>query len=270
MIVTHKMDWDACLSRKIWPHVKKGWIDEFKYMNFFWGLGGDNLTKLAEVINVKKEEWWFVDVGYLTKQIVRYPEPKIVDKDNTYFRIVKEALHTNVHNYNDPSRLRYLQENDIVGEFPGWNEKGDHILICPSSETVTRSLTKMSVKNWTKKVIDDLKEVTDRPVKVRMKPRPKNKFWGTDIDDDLENCHACITSLSLSAIDSVMKGVPIITYNAHAGSSLSAKSLQHIEKLNKPSDKIVNDWLASLANNQFTLDEIGNGTAYEVLKKNYG
>ena len=89
MIVTHKMDWDACLSRKIWPHVKKGWIDEFKYMNFFWGLGGDNLTKLAEVINVKKEEWWFVDVGYLTKQIVRYPEPKIVDKDNTYFRIVK-------------------------------------------------------------------------------------------------------------------------------------------------------------------------------------
>ena len=38
----------------------------------------------------------------------------------------------------------------------------------------------------------------------------------------------------------------------------------------KPSDKIVNDWLASLANNQFTLDEIGNGTAYEVLKKNYG
>ena len=35
------------------------------------------------------DEWWFVDTGYLSSQITRYPEPKINDYDSTYFRIIK-------------------------------------------------------------------------------------------------------------------------------------------------------------------------------------
>ena len=87
------MAWDKCLSHQIWPHIEKGWKDEDKPIHFFWGLGGNN-TKLIAEVTEKKEEWWYVDVGYLTQQITRYPEPKIHDLDKTYFRIVKGGLHT--------------------------------------------------------------------------------------------------------------------------------------------------------------------------------
>ena len=40
------------------------------------------------------EEWWYVDVGYLTEQITRYPEPIINNYDNTYFRICKGNIHS--------------------------------------------------------------------------------------------------------------------------------------------------------------------------------
>ena len=46
------------------------------------------MFRIRECIRLK-EEWWYVDVGYFTEQITRYPNPIIHDKDRTYFRIVK-------------------------------------------------------------------------------------------------------------------------------------------------------------------------------------
>ena len=35
------------------------------------------------------EEWWYVDVGYLTEQITRYPEPIINNYDKHTLEYVK-------------------------------------------------------------------------------------------------------------------------------------------------------------------------------------
>ena len=71
----------------MWPAFKKGWTETDKPVHFFWGLAGSNRKEIKECME-KGEEWWYVDVGYLTQQITRYPEPKIHDYDKTYFRIV--------------------------------------------------------------------------------------------------------------------------------------------------------------------------------------
>ena len=42
----------------------------------------------------KGVEWWYVDVGYITEQITRYPEPIIHNYDRTYFRICKGNIHS--------------------------------------------------------------------------------------------------------------------------------------------------------------------------------
>ena len=34
-------------------------------------------------------EWWYVDVGYITEQITRYPEPKIHNYDKLILEYVK-------------------------------------------------------------------------------------------------------------------------------------------------------------------------------------
>ena len=80
MLVTHKIAWDQCLSNQIWPAIEKGWKDEDKPIHFFWGLAGQNRKHIIEC-NEKNEEWWYIDVGYITEQITRYPVPKINDYD---------------------------------------------------------------------------------------------------------------------------------------------------------------------------------------------
>ena len=49
----------------------KNWKDEDRNIHFFWGLGGANTSLIRECIE-RKEEWWYVDVGYFTEQITRY------------------------------------------------------------------------------------------------------------------------------------------------------------------------------------------------------
>lgn len=269
MIITHEMEWNKCLSHIIWPKVKQGWEDEFKNINFMWGLGGNNIPKVNELIQTN-QEWWYVDIGYMTGNIVRYPEPKILDKNNTYFRMVKQDFHTLIYKNNDDSRYKELLEKGIDCEFKGWKEDGEYILLCPSSETVTRYIAGMGVDEWIKFAIENIRKHTDREIKVRLKPRPNNQFWNTDIRDDFKNCYATVTCMSLAAIDSIIAGVPNISYKINAGYAIGENNIKQINKLKKPNDKEVYTWLSALANNQFTLNEIENGTAHKVLKKNYG
>ena len=136
MIITHTMDWQKCLSHQIWPAIKKGWQDEDKNIHFFWGLAGRNINEIRKCIE-KKEEYWYVDVGYLTQQITRYPEPKIHDYDKTYFRIVKGGIHSIKGKVGKGIRLRELEHKGINVRFNGWTTNTNHILLCPSSPTVT-------------------------------------------------------------------------------------------------------------------------------------
>ena len=93
MIITHKIAWDKCLSHQIWPAIEKGWKDEDKNIHFFWGLAGHNIPEIKKCMD-SGEEWWFVDTGYISKPITRYPVPEIVDKKRTFFRICKGSIHT--------------------------------------------------------------------------------------------------------------------------------------------------------------------------------
>ena len=58
----------------------------------FWGFSSKNIREIAEC-EEKKEEWYYVDIGYITDDIVRYPVPEITKPDTTYFRIVKVSIY---------------------------------------------------------------------------------------------------------------------------------------------------------------------------------
>ena len=265
MIKTHRMSWRDCLSHQIMPAIEKGWKDEGKEVHFFWGLGGDN-TKQIKELNEKNIDWFMVDVGYLSEPITRYPIPKINDYDKTYFRIVKGNLHTIRCRVGDGRRLSELRHKGIDAEFKGWyTGECKHILLCPSSPTVTFHINGMSVEDWTKEVTEEIKKHTDMPIKFRNKPRPNNEWWNTDIKDDLIDAHCLVTNLSLSAIDAVLNKVPVITHQANVASFISGK-IHKINKPMKPGRKTIEEWLNMLCENQFTLGEIENGTAYKVLQ----
>ena len=266
MIITHKIAWDKCLSHQIWPAIEKGWKDEDRPIHFFWGLAGKNIPQISEC-EYKGEEWWYVDTGYLTNQIIRYPEPKIEDYDKTYFRIVKGGIHTiRALVPAENTRITELEYKGIDIEFKGWNNKGENIILAPSSPTVTYHINGMTQEQWVELTTAEIKKYTDRPIIFRNKPRPNNEWWGTDIKDDFKNAHCLVTNMSLSAVEAVLNMVPVITHQRNVCSFISGK-IDKIEKPMKPGRKTMQGFIKMLAENQFTISEIENGTAYHHLQR---
>ena len=266
MLEIHRLKWSDCLSHQIWPYIKEGWKDEDKKIHFFWGLGGANVQEIQEVERLG-EEWWYIDVGYITEQITRYPTPKIHDIKNTYFRIVKGHIHSQTMAQGNGDRLKELFKKGINMGVNDWQNNDGHILLCPSSPTVTQWTNKLSQDDWCKKIIEVLNEYTDRPIKFRNKPRPGNQWWETDITDDLEGAYALVTNMSLSAIDAIRFGIPAFTHIENIASPVSNTDISNINNPMKPNKQIVNEWLNCVVENQFTLNEIGSGLAYEILKR---
>src|SRR5210317_1810232 len=266
MIICHKLSWGDCLSHQIWPAIQKGWKDEDKPIHFFWGLGGSNVKEIAEV-KAKGEEWWYVDTGYFTEPITRYPIPKIHDYDKTYFRICKGYIHTQNGSVGDGQRLNDLRHKGINVEFKGWlTGETKHILVCPSSPTVTFHTNGIDQETWIYQVTEELKKWTDKEIRVRNKPRPGNQWWNTDIKDDLKDCHCLVTNMSLSAIDAILNRVPVIAAGKNIVAPISSRSPKFVEKPFRPGRKTIDEWLKYVVENQFTIQEIENGTAYETLK----
>ena len=104
---------------------------------------------------------------------------------------------------------------------------------------------------------------------VRNKPRPGNQWWNTDIKDDLQDAHALVTNMSLSAIDAILNMVPAFTHQRNVASQVTSRDISKIEKPFKPGKMTMRDWMKFVAEHQFTLTEIGSGVAYETLKRQY-
>ena len=269
MLVTHKIAWDKCLSHQLWPAIEKGWKDEDKEIHFFWGLAGKNIEGIRQCME-KGIEWWYVDVGYITEQITRYPEPIIHNKDNTYFRIVRGGIHTGGGKAAPAGeRLLELERKGIVDNFKGWTKSRNKILVCPSSPTVTYHINGISQDDWIKQVGEEVRKHTDRPIKVRNKPRPGNEWWGRDIKEDVKDAWCVVTNMSLSAIDGVLNMTPGFTHQRHVASLITSRKIDKVEKPFKPGRKTVQEWLNMTANHQFTIKEIEDGLAYDLLKVQY-
>ena len=79
-----------------------------------------------------------------------------------------------------------------------------------------------------------LLQYTDRPIRMRNKPRPGNEWWGTDIKDELKGAHALVTNMSLSAIDAIKMGIPTFTDTDNIASPVSNTVISSIENPLKP------------------------------------
>ena len=120
--------------------------------------------------------------------------------------------------------------------------------------------------NWTNDTVEQLKRLTDRPIKIRHKPRGRGTSGPSEakvpLSEDLKNAWACVTSCSISAIEAVCCGKPVFCDKKSFASHVGNENLQDIEN---PVFVSPEDWLYSLSYQQFTPEELGNGRAMEIL-----
>jgi len=244
--------------------MAKGWKDGVEYIDnykptegpsLFWGFVGQNYD-LVERHKKLGHTWYFSDMPYWGRWngLFEALDPNY----NFYWRIIKNKLHHNTIVQRPSDRF-----NKLNIEIQDWRPPGEHILVCPSSPTMNRYY---GCPNWTNDVVAELKKHTDRPIRVRQKPR-RNGTSGpaaalVSLKQDLENCHAIVTSVSMAAIEAAINGVPVFTNEFSPCAPIGLQELSKIEDPIRPSRE---DWAYSWAYAQFTPKEIESGLAYEIL-----
>ena len=224
--------------------------------SMFWGFVNNNL-EMVHKLEKNKQTYWFADTPYFGRF-----DNNNLKKDNHYWRICKNNIHAGLITSCDTSRFDKFK----IKIHPP-RKDGKHILVCPSSVGIHRYLNHTT---WLDDTIEKIKKHTDRPIKIRLKPRGRGTSGPSEakisLQEDLENAYACVTSCSISAIESICNGVPVFCHEKSFATPVASTKLENIES---PTYADPYQWLCSLAYQQFTPEEIENKTAIKIIEKFY-
>jgi hypothetical protein len=250
---------------RVFNGVKESWPDEvsfkdnsvFKLPNapaMFWGFVNNN-TQLIRQLEVKGLDYYFTDTPYFG----RFNNANLTDT-NHYWRICKNRIHAKFIKDCPDDRLKRF--NIKIKERS--KSSGDYILICPSSAGIDNYLHEV---DWLSDTVKKIKQHTDRPVRIRKKPRGKGTSGPSvakiSIEEDLKNAWACVTSCSISAVEAICEGVPVFCHSKSFATAIGSTDLSKIET---PFYTDPSLWLNSLTYQQFTPEEYRNGTAVSIMR----
>jgi hypothetical protein len=234
-----------------WPNAKRN--RHIADLYFLWGLIGNN-----QAIIESGKPFMFVDMPYHGRWLPGS------DYDSSYWRVCKNNLHNSDKLKVDDTR------------FKSWGvelkpmREGEHILICPSSESMTRLIHGVSVEEWMVEMFREIRKHTNRPIKARMKPRKNGTSGpaagGIPIEEDLKGCHAVVTLASLSAIDALKEGIQVFSNCSMSPSAwCTNRDFSEINKLSNSDDRI--ELFSNLAWKQYSISEMRSGFCYENIHR---
>lgn len=135
-----------------------------------------------------------------------------------------------------------------------------HIVLCPQSDSFMHDIAGFHGGRWTDMAVSALRSFTSRPLRVREWNPDKLKLAAT-LADDLAGAHALVTWSSAAAVTAVLNGVRVACTGPSACAPMSG-DIRDVECLPAPERA---NWAGVLADNQFTLAEFSDGTAWRML-----
>lgn len=228
-------------------------------LHIVWGLlrGSDFILK--ECIK-NKQNFLYIDHAYFN------PGHK---KPNPNYRILLNKFNAGEFISRPDDRLPQL-------EIKPWNKNGNHILVCPPTET---SKYFFNCHDWLDKTLEELKKYTDRKIIIRTKPNEariniingilypvhlREKHPETPLQEHLTNCHAVITYNSNISIDAILNGIPVFVPNINSAYPVGCPDLSKIENPSYPDNRY--EWCKHLSYCQFNMEEIKSGIIWKILE----
>jgi hypothetical protein len=194
--------------------------------------------------------FWFIDSGYTN----------FTEKGKRWHRLVRNHLHYNRY-FDAPSdRLQNFTE------FPRpWRSSGERILVIEPGE-FSANIFHTDVSKWRQEITDEIRQYSDKKIvfreKIPKKQRPK--LYKELLDGD----YYCVVNInSNAATEAIWAGVPVITLGKHITNPVSRSQIKDINDLYRGP---LGNWLAFLSYNQFTYDELIDGTAIQIIKEYHG
>ncbi len=202
----------------------------------FYGVDESNLAIWRKVL-ARGDDWYYTDNSYFDQT------------RGTHFRITKNRLQCHwtdgATDDIDPARWEALHI-----KLQPWQQNVDgHVLICPQSDSFMRDIAGYK-GNWLQEVLGK----APGNVKVRHWDRNKTRAMKT-LPDDLVGAKMLLTYSSAAAVTAVIAGIP--AYSSGESAALYQLPFYDAYRLQA---------MLVMANNQFTLDEVRSGFAWERVR----
>lgn len=226
------------------------------YANTTVPMAFSGISKSAALSQARKHnlDWWYIDTGYMGNYI-----------DKIWFRITKNS-HQNVYaiQQRDNQRLKRLRIDRSQ------YQRGSKILIVPPDAKVCSCYNLPEPDQWIKDTTNLIKQYTDRPVEIRHRPASRQSRVQTDtFANALQNdVNAVVVWTSNCGTEAVQHGIPVVSLGPSSVTQLS-QSIEQIDNLTDLAHDRVEELLRWLSYNQFTLAEMRNGIAWQILQENY-
>lgn len=219
------------------------------------GLDFDQPALLKEVRAphpcVAPTPYVFIDAGYMATHIAGR---------RARYRVVPNAYNQHWLVPATPARF-----NALGLSIAPWRKTGREILICTSSDTHAEFF---GLQSWVQRTAHWVGCHTDRPI-VRRDKAAARRGDLPPFAEALKSAWAVIAWSSAVATEAALAGVPVFTGPESAALPVSAGALDRIEYPLYPDNREA--WAWSLADAQFTVEEIASGQArrHEVMARSY-
>lgn len=203
---------------------------------------------------------------------------------NKHHRIVKNGFH--ITNHKTPKEIYNLVGKEYPNtqferyfhcKFKQWSppkqRKGKNILICDDNHiSILRCFgrARCAPRAWSENIATQIKKIyPDANIKFRKKPTPserRSNEWELNAQIIREDIGVVVTLSSFVGLHALMLGVPAIMLGPSEADYLSSKSLLDVKNPKYPTPEEFKDHMMWLACNQWSHDELRNGTAWKYLK----
>ena len=223
-------------------------------------------------------DYMYIDTGYFgndkTKQWHRVAYNNLQTLDHLPLIDLEQRLIDNLKN-NDANYWLIDRFEEVHGVSlekwkPGRRKRGDRILIVPPSQKVFNHFGG-DAKEFTEKLIKEIKLYTDRPIEIRPKVG-RDKRVSYTVQDQLRsgNYHCIVTYNSIASLEAITVGMPAAVTGPNAGSYLSEKDLKNIDEPYYPDRKKLFEHIYYLTFCQLHSNEFRSPIAYKVIESLQG
>ena len=208
-------------------------------------------------------DFYYIDTGYLGN----FVSPGNPTGKKIWHRVVKnENQHSTIRNV--PSdRWEALLKQDPSLKWSGWKDYNKKILLVMPNPKACKYYG-VDYDKWVKETEEKIKQYSNLPVEVRIKGSRSERVKEYTIYDALDSgVHATVAFNSMAAIESIAHGIPAFVSVPCAAGPLASCDLSQLEKPFKPDIKLIEKQCHNLAYGQFTIEEILDGTAYDLTER---
>lgn len=197
--------------------------------------------------------WYYIDNGYFSGLF----------KGADHYRVTKNNFQ--YHGKPDPDWERFEKQRITVQP---WRERGNFVLFCPPGEFWMKNVLGLSASEWRRNVLTKLELATDMQIIERLKPKNIHEYRASTAEAALQGCNAVVTFTSNICLQALCRGIPVFCNPLSTASVIGTAFTDDVPDMNKPYLPSIAErkqWMATLANKQWTLDEFVKGTAWRGL-----